>query len=107
MTSSQDPMRQTGGTTPSDLEAVRRILRGGGWRIEWIPNERGDGPWIAVTAPGDVAWAIGRQAGSYFAARVGEEEGVGLGDLATAEEAAEGLRRFVRAEVSRFLALAD
>lgn len=60
------PFRPAAGTTPRDLEDVRRVLRAAdGWAVEELP---GDAPWIAATGPGGAAWAIGRQGSGFFAA---------------------------------------
>lgn len=60
------PFRPAAGTTPRDLEDVRRVLRADeGWAVQELP---GDAPWIAATGPDGAAWTIGRQGGAFFAA---------------------------------------
>ncbi|WP_431284202.1 hypothetical protein ACQW02_05165 [Humitalea sp. 24SJ18S-53] len=107
MTRSRHPLSPTGGTTPEDLEAVRRILPEAGWHVEEVLDPTADGPWIEATDPERVRWAIGRDTGGcYFAVPDHGFRSVGVRDLATAEEAATGMRNFVIAGLRRFVSVA-
>lgn len=94
MTDNVIAFRPAAGTTPRDLDDVRRVLRAAkGWTVEELPA---DAPWIAATGPGGAAWDIGREGGAFFAApELGE--GAGWSGMRTAGDAARVVAGAVRA----------
>jgi hypothetical protein len=89
------------GTTPRDLVEVREVLPEAYWGLEAIQCDDGE-VWIAATDQTGGPWMIGRDdGGCYYAMPECGERSVGIRDLASAQDAALGMRDFVRLGLGR------